>query len=347
MIGLVLPLGILLAAGLATIASISPHLFVLQLVWILAGVLVVAAFLFFDLGTFLNQRWLAWGLYVLSVVLLAAALRGPAIRNIHSWIILGPVTFQPLELAKVALILLLAHYFSRRHLGIARWSVIFGSFALFAVPGILVLIEPDLGSALILAAIWFGFLLLAGLPLRRLLVGLAVFLLLAVFGWSHVLKDYQRARIEGVLYPEKYALSINYGTNQSKIAIGSAGFWGKGYKQGGQTALGFLTEPEGDYVLAAFIEQWGVFGGLVVVAALVALVIWILRVGLRADQNFEKFVCLGTATMFIAQFFMNAGSVVGLLPTVGLTLPFVSYGGSSIVMNFSLLAVVNSIRRRL
>jgi rod shape determining protein RodA len=128
--------------------------------------------------------------------------------------------------------------------------------------------------------------------------------------------------------------------------VGSAGFFGKGYGQGTQTELGFLSEPSQDFIFAGIVEEWGVAGGLVVIGAMFFLVFQILKVGSLADENFEKFICLGTAMMLGVQFLLNAGSATGLTPVVGVTLPFVSYGGSSMFANFFLLAVVNSIRKR-
>jgi rod shape determining protein RodA len=345
---LLVPLGILLLGGFLAISSISTELFLLQFAWCGVGAAIFAFFLFFDWRAVFNYRWVIPALYGAGVLLLAyVTFFGPVVRNTRSWLILGPIHFQPVEFMKIALILLFASYFSRRHMGVARWGTILTSFVLFAVPAGLVALQPDLGSGFILATIWFGFLLFAGLPLRRVLLALAVFAVVGVYGWSAVLEDYQRERITNVFYPERNVLGLNYSVTQSKIAIGSAGLWGKGYGQGTQTQLGFLTEPESDFILAAFIEEWGVAGGFLLIGAFVALELWIIRVGLAAGRNFETFVCLGTAAMFAMQFLVNVGSAVGLMPVVGLTFPFMSYGGSSLVANFTLLAIVNSIRMRL
>jgi rod shape determining protein RodA len=247
---------------------------------------------------------------------------------------------------KVALIFLYAHYFSRRHFSIARWQNILASFLFFVIPAAIAVRLPDLGSAVIFFAIWFGFLLLSGLPLRRVLIALLVFALAAGFVWTYVLKDYHRARIEGFLYPQQNTLGINYSTTQSKIAIGSAGLFGEGYGQGTQAQLGFLSEPTEDFIFAALIEEWGILGGLIVLIAFAFLIYEILKIGSLADENFEKFICLGTAMMLGVQFLLNAGSTTGLLPVVGVTFPFLSYGGSSMVADFFLVAVVNSIRKR-
>jgi rod shape determining protein RodA len=347
MLSLFLPLGILLAAGLVAISSISLHLFWLQLIWIAAGVGIVVLFIFVDWHFILNYRWIIGGLYVLSVLLLIFVyVKGPVIRNIRSWIVVGPITFQPVELMKAALILVYASYFSRRHLSVARWKNIFTSFVFFAIPAALAIIEPELGAAVIFFGIWFGFLILSGLPPRRVAAALLVFVILGILMWTYVLRDYQRERVVGFFYPERNVLGINYSSAQSKIAIGSAGFWGKGYKQGTQTQLGFLTEAPSDFVLSAFIEEWGVAGGLVVLASFLWLIFKVLEIGAKSYRNFEKFICLGAAIVFGLQFILNSGSELALMPVVGVTFPFLSYGGSSLISNFFLLSIVNAIFRK-
>ncbi len=347
MLSLFLPVGILIAASLITLSSIATSLFLLQLLWVFLGIGILALFFFFDWRFILNYRWVIWGLYAFVIILLIITfIKAPTIRNTKSWLVFGSINIQPVELAKIALILLYANYFSRRHLSIARWRNILTSFLFFAIPAGLVALQPDLGSALILFGIWFGFLLVSGLPLRMVAVTLIVLLFAAIFMWFHFLKTYQRERIIGVFYPETNALSINYNVAQSKIAIGSAGFWGKGYGQGSQMQLGFLPEPSSDFILAALIEEWGMVGGLAVIASLLFLIYQILKIGAGAAYNFEKFICLGTVMVFGLQFLLNGGSEVGLLPVIGVTFPFLSYGGSSLLANFFLLSIVNAIRRR-
>lgn len=346
MLALFLPLGILLTAGLVVLSSVSMHLFWLQLLWVGIGIAVVFVFLFVDWHFILNYRWLIGAVYLLAVFLLILVyLKGPIIRNAKSWLVWGPFGFQPVELAKIALILLYANYFSRRHLSIAHWQNILTSFILFLVPAFLVTIQPNLGSALVLFGVWFGFLLFSGLPPRRVA---AVFLFLAVAGfflWTNVLRDYQRDRIMGFFYPEENTLSINYNVVQSKIAIGSAGLLGRGYHQGPQTQLGFLPEPGSDFILAALVEEWGVLGGLAVLGSFLFLIFQVLKVGTNSDGNFEKFFCIGTVMVWGLQFIFNAGSATGLTPVVGITFPFLSYGGSSLIAGFFLISIINAIRR--
>ena len=347
MLALFIPLGILIFSGLVLLSAISAHFFVLQLIWVVIGIGLVIFFSYFDWRAVFSARWIVWVIYIVALLLiLGAYLFGPTIRNTKSWLVLGPITIQPVELMKVALIFMFAAYFSRRHLAIARWRNILTSFVFFAIPAAIAVRLPDLGSAVIFFAIWFGFLLLSGLPPRRVVLTLVVFVLAAGFVWTYVLKDYHRARITGFLYPQQNVLGINYSTAQARIAIGSAGFFGKGYGQGTETQLGFLSEPTEDFIFAAIIEEWGIFGGLVVLIAFFFFIVQILRIGALADENFEKFICLGVAIMFCVQFFLNAGSATGLLPVVGVTFPFVSYGGSSMLADSFLVAIVTSIARR-
>lgn len=347
MLALFFPIFIIVAAGLVTLSALSWHLFFIQLVWVALGACLVLIFLFIDWRSVFNFRWIIWGWYGLGILLmLFAYTMGPVIRNTRSWIPIGPFTIQPVELVKIALIFLYANYFSRRHLSIARWQTILSSFLFFVIPAVIAVKLPDIGSVVIFGGIWFGFLLLSGLPLRRIAAAIAVFLLASGFLWVYVLKDYHRARIVGYFSPQQSSLGINYSMIQSKIAIGSAGFWGKGYRQGTQTQLGFLSEPTEDFIFAAFIEEWGIAGGLLIIAVFLFLIFRILFIGLHADKNFEKFICLGAATMFGVQFLLNAGSVTGLTPVVGVTFPFLSYGGSSMLANFFVLAIINSVRQQ-
>jgi rod shape determining protein RodA len=347
MLALFIPVGILLVASLIILSAISLHFFTFQIIWIIVGAVLVAGSFFVDIRAIFNAQWVIWGLYTLALALMVLALLvSPVIRNTHSWLVLGPFSLQPVELMKVALILLFANYFSRRHMAIARWKNIFTSFLFFVMPAAISVKLPDLGSVVIFFGIWFGFLLLLGLPWRRVVVALAIIVLTAGLIWTYVLKDYHRARIIGFLDPNQNALGINYSATQSKIAIGSAGFWGQGYGQGTQTQLGFLSEPSEDFIFAAFIEEWGVAGGMVIVAAFLFLIFQILRIGMLADENFEKFICLGAAMMLGVQFLLNTGSATGLIPVIGVTFPFFSYGGSSMLANSFILSMVNSIRKR-
>lgn len=344
---LFLPAGLLAGAGLLTLSSIAPKLFLAQLMWVLVGSALILFFRTIDTGAFLASRWFVWGVFGLSVLLLLAAyFTAPVIRGVRSWIVVGPLRFQPVELAKLGLIMLYASYFSRRHVAIARVRHLATSLLFFLIPGALTLLQPDLGSVVILFGIWFGFLLASGLPRKWIFISFAAFGIIAVLGWTYFLADYQKNRIAGVISPEQDTLGVNYSVSQSKIAIGSAGLWGKGYGQGTETQLGFLTEPATDFIFSAFAEEWGVVLGIVLVGVLVGLILSVLAIGMRARTNFERFFCIGTAITWGLHFIVNMGSALGLFPVVGVTLPFVSYGGSSLLVNFLFLAIVHVIDMR-
>lgn len=345
--GLLISAAILIFASLLSLSSIAPRLFYLQLLWVLVGIGIVAFLWFIDWRSIVNYEWFVWGLYLGMLLLLAIVLfEEPLVRNVRSWIGVGPLSFQPVEFAKIALIVVYASYFSRRYLSIARLETIFISFIYFVMPAALVILQPDLGSVLVLFGIWMGFLITIGLPLNRLLLLLLTCAVAGVIFWNIGLETYQKERIFGVFFPERDALGINYSVIQSKIAIGSAGFWGKGYGQGSQVQLGFLPEAATDFIFAALIEEWGLVAGFIVVGAFLSLIVNILRIALKAPRNFEKFVAVGSAFVFGWQFFLNAGSASGIFPVVGITFPFLSYGGSSLLTSFLLLAIVNSIGLR-
>ncbi len=343
---LAIPLAALIGASLLTLSSVSSAFFLQQLAWVgLAVATIVAARLVDWRGVLASSA--VYMPYVLALLLLVVVLLiGPVVRNIRGWIYVGPFGFQPVELAKVALILLYARYLSRAHVRIARYTTLLASLGLVLIPVALVALQPDLGSAVILGATWFGCIVASGLPKRRILAGIVLAAIGATVAWFAVLAPYQKARIVAVLNPESDPLGVNYSTNQAKIAVGSAGWFGKGFGQGTQVQLRFLTEPQGDFALAAFTEEWGIAGALAVLGAFFALIVGILRVGSATHRNTERLLCLGAAISFTVQAALNAGSTLGLLPVVGVPFPFLSYGGSSLLTSAALLGIVNAIAYR-
>ncbi|MBI5079063.1 FtsW/RodA/SpoVE family cell cycle protein, partial [Candidatus Wolfebacteria bacterium] len=203
--------------------------------------------------------------------------------------------------------------------------------------------QPDLGSALILFFIWFGFLFVSGISWRHLIVFSLIFLIAGTAMWAGFLKDYQKERIIGLFSPGRDPLGVNYNVIQAKIAIGSAGFFGKGFSQGTQTQLGFLPEAQTDFIFAAVIEEFGLAAGFLAIAAFAVLIFRIIKIGFNSDNNFSRFFCLGTSILFCAQFILNVGSNIGLTPVIGVTFPFLSYGGSSLLTNLILVGIIQSI----
>lgn len=337
----------LAVASLLILYSIDFDFFWHQALWFGMGFMIIPLFSLVEWRALLSYRWLVGGIYLLCVLLLIANLIfAPTIRSVKSWLEIGPLRFQTAEFAKVALIIILAYFFARRHIAIAYLPNILKSFLYFVILAGLILFQPDLGLVLVFAAIWLGFLLVSGIPWRYLLAGLILLAILSPIAWRYFLEDYQKERITALFNVNYSPLEVNYSVNQSKIAIGSAGFLGKGFGQGTQVQLGFLPEAHGDFIFAAFIEEWGLLGGLLVIVAFGSLIWRIVLIGLAAENNFERLVCLGSAIMLMAYFALNVGSTTGLLPVIGVPLPFLSYGGSNLLANAILIGIIQGIASR-
>lgn len=334
----------LAAASLLTLASVSPTLFWRQSLWYFLGFLIAIFFSRVDWRWLANRHRLISGFYLLSVTLLVLVyFFAPAVRQVRSWFVFGPFTFQPAELAKLALILIYAQFFSRRHLEASLFRNLFLSFLFLVPPLFLTFIQPDFGSAFVIFTIWVSFVLASGITWRQSIIGVFLFIILVSFLWLSVLQPYQKERIQSFLFPGSDPLGASYSVIQSKIAIGSAGFFGEGFGQGTQVQLGFLPEAGTDFIFAAFVEEWGLLGGLVLLGAFSLVVYRITKIGLKATGNFAKFVCFGAGVVLGLQFLLNVGSNLGFLPVVGLTFPFLSYGGSSLLTLLALIGIIQNI----
>ncbi len=338
-------LAMLAVMSLAVLAPYDSSLFSKQIIWYAVGFAIIV------FGSQLNWYWiLKWpvfkyGFYALSILLLVVSnVQFRLIRGTKSWLSIGSFQFEPAEFAKLALIFLLAGFFTNKYLAAWRTKYIFTSLGLALVPAILTAIHPDLGSAVIIMSIWVGFMLVGGVNKKRFLVGLLLFVLAAVLIWSFFLKEYQRERLTAFLSPTKDPLGINYNVIQAKIAVGSAGFWGKGYGQGTQTQFHFLPEAQTDFIFAAFSEEWGIFGDLLLSLTFIAIFYRLERIGQRAGSNSFKFLVFGGSVVLLVQILINIGSNIGLVPVTGITLPFVSYGGSSILTIAVLIGIIQHIK---
>lgn len=333
----------LFGAGLLSLASTARNLFWLQLGWGVLATMVVILVANFDWRPFVNNKRFIDGIYIFSILLLIVTyFVAPSIRGARAWLPVGPFQFQTSEFAKFALILVLSSFFAKSHIGIAHLKTIGISILYLAFPMALILIQPDMGSALILAGIWFGYLLVSGIRWRHILLSSVVFIVVLISLWFSVLRDYQKERIIGLFQPEKDPLGVNYSVIQAKIAIGSAGILGKGFGQGTQSQLGFLPEAQTDFIFAAFIEEWGLFGAILLLGAFFLTLFQIIRIAIASDNNFYKLVCLGTSILFLLHFIVNTGSSIGLLPVIGVPFPFLSYGGSNLLVNALLIGMIQS-----
>ncbi|OGY59064.1 MAG: hypothetical protein A3E61_01465 [Candidatus Colwellbacteria bacterium RIFCSPHIGHO2_12_FULL_43_12] len=338
------PVLYLMFAGLLIIYSVDVNLFFKQLIWVLLGIAVIFSFHYFNLRAILSYRWMILAFYILMVLMLAVTyFVARPIAGTKGWISLGPAQIQPSEFMKAALIILFSRFFATRHVSIASWRIIIGSVIYIILPVALVLLQPDLGTALIILGIWFGYLLVSELPLRKTMGFIGLFLITLGLAWNFGLASYQKERVLALFDPTRDPLGINYSVIQSKIAIGSAGFWGKGFEQGTQIQLGFLPASTTDFVFASFTEEWGLLGALTIIAAFLMLLFRISFIGERQTDNFYKFICLGTLIVILLHLTVNLGSTLGLLPVVGVGLPFVSYGGSNLLTLSLLIGIIHHI----
>ncbi len=340
---MIIAISVLIFAGLLSLLSSSSEFFHKQIYWIILALALFVFLIFVDLRSFFSHRSVIRGLYILMFfVLLFAFFFAPRIKGNRSWIVLGPFQFQPSEFAKVVLIISLAYFFSKAHIGIGRWKIVLNSFFYFLFLGAMVAALPDMGSAFVLFALWFGFVLVSGMPFKKIIISSLIFVIAFALMWVFIFKPYQKERIIGVLLPQSDPLGANYHAIQSKIAIGSGGLFGQGFRQGTQVQLGFLPEAQTDFIFAAIAEEGGLLAMLILLIAFGWLILRIVKMAGMIDGNFNKFLCLGTAILFLSQFILNVGSNLGVLPIVGVTFPFVSYGGSSLLANTILVGMIQS-----
>ena len=333
-------------AGLITMSSLGDRniYFGRQIVWLIISFGIFFGFSLIDFKFLRRTQVIVW-IFSLSVGLLGSLfLVGTVAKGAQSWLSLGLFNVQPAEVVKLVLILLLAKYFSRRHVEIrnVRHIIVSGAYAFLVF--VLVLVQPDFGSALIIFLIWFGMIMVSGLSKKHLL---AVVLLGAVafaLMWTTMLQPYQKSRIMTFLDPLQDIRGTGYNAYQSTIAVGSGELMGKGIGYGTQSRLSFLPEYQTDFIFAAFAEEWG-FVGVLILFSLFAVVIWrIISNALHGATNFETLFGIGLAVLLMSHFVVHVGMNVGLLPVTGLTIPFMSYGGSHLVVTFAGLGILMSMR---
>ena len=341
----------LLLFGLAAIYSVElsqdVSSFVLVKKQIIATVIGAVIFLTLTLSNYKLLQNYALALYcVCTSLLVLVLLFGETIRGSTGWFVFGPVSFQPVEMMKVGLIITLATYFSRRAPRPLRLRSLIESGLIVLLPVVLVLLQPDLGSASILMGTWFLFLVFTGLSWRYILS--IVLLLSMLFGvsWFFLFEDYQRSRILTFIDPSMDPLGQGYNVTQAIIAIGSGGWLGSGLGFGTQSQLKFLPESQTDFIFAVIAEELGFLGVMLVLTAFAFLFFRLSRHVASAYDDFTSYLVLGCGSVFFLQFLVNIGKNLGLFPVTGIGLPLVSYGGSSLIAMLALIGIVESVALR-
>lgn len=316
-----------------------------QILWLTIGFFLMLTISFFDFRILKNYRSIIVIIYALSTLsLLGVLMFGVQVRGAESWYRIGSITIEPVEFAKIALIILLAKYFSMRHIEMYRVRHIIASGLYVSLPAALVFLQPDTGSVMILISIWFGIMIIAGIKIKHLITLCLLGLVSFFIAWSLVFQDYQKDRLLSFINPELDPQGAGYNVRQSIIAVGSGGIWGKGIGEGTQTQLGFLPEAQTDFIYAAIAEEIGLVGVSMLLLCFLFFFRKIMDISKAATNNFARLLAAGFSIMILSQLFINIGMTLGILPITGIPLPFVSYGGSSLISLFLMLGIIQSIK---
>jgi rod shape determining protein RodA len=294
----------------------------------------------------LLDRW-APVIYALCVFLLIYVLIfGKYVAGARRWIMLGPVSIQPSELAKIAVIIILARYYSRlANIEGLNLRELFAPFILAVIPFILIVKQPDLGTAMIVLLIAGSMTVFVKIERRSLLWIITSCATVVPLVWFF-LKEYQKRRILTFLDPDRDPLGAGYHIIQSKIAIGSGMISGKGFLKGTQNALAFLPEQHTDFIFSVLAEEWGFIGAFILLCLFLILIIWGLNIAYRCREPFGTIIAVGVTAMIFWQAFINIAMTMGLMPIVGVTLPFISYGGSSVLTTMICVGLLMNVSMR-
>ncbi len=318
-----------------------------QILWFFFGLLVITATVLVDYKLMLRLApWVHLVLIVLLLLVLFYGTGGPG-SKVSRWLKLGPFFLQPSEFVKFSLVLALANHFrDSRRIGDLGFKDLFWPLTLVLVPFILILKQPDLGTAGVLLIVAVPIIVLAGLRMKVVWASLGLALVSAPFAWYFILKPYQKNRILTLINPESDPLGKGYHIIQSKIAIGSGGIWGKGFLQGTQAQLNFLPARHTDFIFSVFTEEWGFIGGVILVTLYLILIFWCLRfVGQTKDRS-GTILTYGVTAILASQITINIAMVLGLMPIVGMPLPFMSYGGSAMISHMIGIGLILNVRMR-
>ena len=317
-----------------------------QIYWILGGVVAMFLFSLIDYHKLIDL--VPWAYAVCLVALVAVKLVGTKVLGARRWIKIGPMHFQPSEWVKLILILVVARYFANLGGRDLTWKEIFKAFALVGLPMLLVLAQPDMGTALTYTPILIAGLFLGGINLKQALVLITAGLVLLVGAWNSgkVLKPYQKARLTGFINPDNDPKGAGYQVLQAKIAVGAGGIWGKGAEKGTQTQGAFIPIPHADFIFAAFSEEHGFVGAVFVLLLYFLILMRLIQNAQTAADLPGSLIIMGIVAVLTFQIAVNVGMVIGFMPVTGIPLPLMSYGGSSVLFTFLALGVVMNVRMR-
>lgn len=325
----------------------QPSFHVKQIYWLIIGITALFLTVSFDyvwLARFSNPLYII-GITLLLIVMFA----GKTGMGAQRWLDVGPLTFQPSELFKLIFIIFISRHLSAMQSNMDMIALLKNFLMFVFIPFVLVLKQPDLGTALILLLIFLLISLAKGVQKKVvvliIILGIISIPFIGNIFWEG-LRDYQKNRLIAFIEPDVDPSGIGYHINQSKIAVGSGGFFGKGYLQGTQGPFRFLPEKHTDFAFSVFAEEWGFLGSFILLFLYLTLILRGLDTALKAKDEFGKLLASGITFMFSIYFFINIGMTLGIMPVVGIPLPFMSYGGTALLTNFIAVGILINIRAR-
>ncbi|OGQ34116.1 MAG: rod shape-determining protein RodA [Deltaproteobacteria bacterium RIFCSPHIGHO2_12_FULL_43_9] len=348
--GIIIPALIIISIGLVNLYSAthqgeSSNIVFVQLGWIVVGGFFMAAAILIDYRIFDRFGYIIYG--VVLFLLVAVLVAGTTAMGAQRWLALGPIRFQPSDLMKIALVIALAKYFSgqRRNAPYFLRELLI-PILLVGIPAFLIILEPDLGTALLVTFVGMTICFFMKIRMQSIIIFMILAAIAIPFTWKFVLKEYQKDRVETFLNPASDPKGKGYHAIQSMIAVGSGRFLGKGYMKGTQTQLKFLPEQHTDFIFSVLAEEHGFFGSLIMLTSYLALLLFGLRAASKAKEKFGVILGLGVVLIIAWHVLINIGMVTGIMPVVGVPLPFLSYGGTSLVTSMIAIGLLINISMR-
>jgi rod shape determining protein RodA len=338
--------GVLVGFGALALVSLGANRGVRELVT--QGIAVAIGLVFMLALASAHPAGIRRGRYLIAgmavALLVAVLIFGRSLKGTRGWFFIGSASLQPVEFVKVGLIVILASILPL-HARLKSFRAVIGATAATAILVGLVLLQPDFGSAMILLGLWCAMLVVSGVPRRYIVAILIAAVVVGGLAWHFGFQDYQRERVLIFLDPSRDPLGRGYNVTQAQIAVGSGGLWGTGFASGSQSQLRFLPESQTDFVFSLIAEELGFAAATALLAAIGVLVWRLSRLARTAPDDFSQFLCAGAAALIGIESFIAVGGNIGLVPMTGITLPFVSAGGTSVIAHLALIGLVQGVAR--
>ncbi|MEJ5226956.1 rod shape-determining protein RodA [Thermodesulfovibrio sp.] len=325
----------------------QPPFYVKQLIWLFIATIALIIFISFDYVR-LKEFWIIF--YVIGILLLLIVIfTGKTAMGAKRWINLGFFSFQPSEIFKIIFIISISAFLENKKVPLSAKDIIKTLVIFGFIPFLLILKQPDLGTAILIVLVTCIMIIYRGISFKMLLLLLSLSAISIIFLWEILwegLKEYQKNRILAFIDPQIDPKGIGYNITQSVITVGSGGFFGKGFLEGTQGPLKFLPERHTDFIFPIFAEEWGFLGCLILLSLYLIVFLRCFETSMIAKNNFGKLLSIGFTSIFLLYFFINIGMTIGIMPVVGIPLPFMSYGGTTLLANFIGIALVINVRMR-